>query len=139
MTILENREHSPKNNSVAAITSEHIRLKFSQLLHLEGLQGKALLHISYPPEDLHRKSFNRLVDVLSSHGLHDVASFIECKENYLVFDDLKQALKVYHEILLGSMAITGELYFAGLTDAKAEALILQITAVHPKHELVHPH
>ncbi|KWU23436.1 hypothetical protein AS149_37235 [Burkholderia cenocepacia] len=56
---------------------------------------------------------------------------------FLLFDDLAACLKVHHEIQLDSVAISAQLFFAGLHGHLAELAIDALLHPAEKPELAH--
>ncbi|MDN0082912.1 hypothetical protein QU487_09105 [Crenobacter sp. SG2305] len=123
---------SKSTKNVASIDQAEIPLLLSQLL---GSQELVVLSLTYPDvDDRNHKSLLTLVQQLASHGMKDSATYVDAQSPYLLFNDLRKALVVYHEIQKDSVAIGVSLYYAGLTGAAAEQAIKQ----HLPHEPAHP-
>lgn len=111
--------------NVFGLNAEQIRVGLSTMLAPHSV---AFIHLTFPAVDnVNHKSRDNLVSRLSGHGFSETAELVANEQPYLAFDDLRKAVKVYHEIQQDSMAVGASLYFAGSVGlAAVEAIHSQL-------------
>ncbi|WP_322106739.1 hypothetical protein [Paraburkholderia sp. J41] len=123
------------SEDVAGLTAGEMAHLLSKVLQTQGI---AIISITYPSVDArNHRSLDSLVHKLLAHGFGDVADLIRGDVPFLLFDDLSKCMRVHHEIQLDSVAISGQLFYAGEHGMAAERAIDALLHRADKPELSH--
>jgi hypothetical protein len=85
---------------------------------------EAIVHLHYDQiDEKNHKSLNTLVHVLEDSGMHDIAKIVADQKPYAVLDNPQMALNLNNFINEHSAAISSSLYYKGVRNNEADALI----------------
>jgi phosphoribulokinase len=122
-------------SDVAGLNGGEMALLLTKSLEKQGI---AILVLTYPEVDArNHRSLDSLSHKLQAHGFGEIASLVHAETPFVMFDDLASCMKVYHEIQLDSVAISAQLFYAGLHGHSAEKAIDAL--LHPVEKPVLAH